>query len=69
MIKTSSILKNCNYRYIHCIHRCLLNEANLKDRKTHNVERALNERHLNKLSKRNVRYLENYSKLEQGLKT
>ncbi|KOH52634.1 MTG1p putative GTPase peripheral to the mitochondrial inner membrane [Saccharomyces cerevisiae] len=44
MIRTSSILKNCNYRYIHCIHRCLLNEANLKDRKTHNVERVSNEK-------------------------
>lgn len=44
MIKASSILKNCNYRYIHYIPRCLLNEANLRDAKTYEIEKASNEK-------------------------
>lgn len=38
MIRASSIIRNCNYRYIHSIHRCLLNES--KNGKTNDTEGA-----------------------------
>ncbi|CAI4059604.1 hypothetical protein SUVZ_04G1980 [Saccharomyces uvarum] len=40
MIRASSILRNCNYRYIHSIHGCLLNESGSKNGKTNNTEGA-----------------------------
>ncbi|CAI4057688.1 hypothetical protein SKDZ_04G1950 [Saccharomyces kudriavzevii ZP591] len=43
MVRASSMLKNCSYRYIHSIHRCLLNESKLKDGKTYNTGKPSNE--------------------------